>query len=290
MALTLQVKATVSLDNLATQHKELNRLSQIRLSYLDDIAHVAEDYVLSLVKDGLLLYDALLKLSERCREESEIYVSAVRGVSPDDQYVFCKLLSERLLRSTSSFALSLLLKENTGNKVAFVRSRKAEEILDLLKDKVSAETFISVNDFKEAIGCTVSGEADYCLLPCTDHTHLPIAGLLDTVLNTDLQLSLYIQTENASFGLYGKERLNQTDLLTMLQFAFPQEKSNVDMVELPIPKYLIERFAYTQGEERSFRLDTFLIPNKDDVYAVLLFYKIFYPTVKLFGCASFAQL
>lgn len=290
MALTLQVKATIGLDNLATQHKELDRLTQIRLSYLDDIAHIAEDYVLSLVKDGLPVDAALSKLSERCREEGENSLFAVRGVSLNDQFIFCKLLSERLLCSSSAFALSLLPKENRVNKVAFVRSRKAEEILDLLKDEIPADTFISVNDFKEAIGCAVSGEADYCLLPCADHTHLPIAGLLDDVLKTNLQLSLHIQTENASFGLYGKEILHQLDGRAMLQLAFPQEKSNVDMVDLPVSRHLMERFVYRQDEERFFRIDTLLTREKDEIYAVLLFCRIFFPNVKLLGCASFARL
>ena len=272
MTLSPQIKMAVLKDNLNAQHYDIQKLSKLRLAYFDDFARIANDFLTKCKCDGMLIHDALLLLREHCKEEIKNVLPLKDAciLSAEDRYTFSHLRALRLLNDCPLVLAQLFPSHSShGGRVAFVKNRTTEVFFERAKEYRFFQQSIYANDFKDAIFKVLENEADFCLLPYAEKRYLPIYGVIDAILKSDLRLLGLIQQEDLTYGIFGKHfSFNSVDSC-VLQYAAPYDVSIPHNIESKIK----ERFSY-QIDNRHYKVDTLQVENLEFIISCLLFFEL----------------
>lgn len=224
------------LSNLSRLSKEHSIISEQRMYELHDIAVSMADASVSLMSDGLDIYEVLSVISEglslgdyslsdeNAQECEKILGSTLNALCRTDRYLITRLYLSALAERGVSLKESDFLPGELGDETfTYVRNSLSDEAYDVFSQDFSDPKVRYSLTFKDCARAVSSGEVTYCLFPLEERGGTRLPTISEIIYRNDFRINSVIPV----FGPDGNADMKYA--LLSKSFTVPQRGRDDDL-------------------------------------------------------------
>lgn len=202
----------VNIQNITELSKKQSRLFEKRLCEIYELASVAADIAVNMLREDYGIYEILSIISvgfsdksspvhSSCLKENEkMLVSYIENADVYGKASFSKLFLDVLSsRGIKISEISFFDENNTRETVSFVKNQLSSEAYDVFSEEFNDPRLKYAADMKEAVSMLVNDVTGYCILPLEERGGARLSAITEILFKEDLK----INSVTPVFGPYG---------------------------------------------------------------------------------------